>query len=246
MFKKIGCTLAPNLTTGIARVNIPDQNAKGLGLGSPNDPKSLTGPWISITKPEEIAEQICISNRNQFNQAVTTPFGSGPLATAIGRNGDTPIARDLLNGHLPADVLSSLMPETVRILKTLSTPISKVEPTRPAITEEEFISTFRLVNEATSSSPSGGHVGHYKAVLKNPDMVTFHSIMMSIPFQVGIAPDRWTRVTDTMLEKDAGSPKCHRLRILALFEGDFNQAKRILLARILSHHAEFNKIFSYM
>ncbi len=55
--------------------------------------------------------------------------------------------------------------------------------------------------------------------------------MMSIPFQVGIAPDQWTQVTDIMLEKDVGNPKSHRLRILALFEGDFNQAKRILWER---------------
>jgi hypothetical protein len=77
-------------------------------------------------------------------------------------------------------------------------------------------------------------------------MVIFHSIMMPIPFQVGIAPDRWTRVTDIMLEKDAGNPRCHRLRILALFEGDFNQAKRILLARKLSNHAEDNNLVPTM
>jgi hypothetical protein len=42
--------------------------------------------------------------------------------------------------------------------------------------------------------------------------------MMSIPFQCGV-------VTDIMLEKDIGNPRCHRLRIIALFESDFNQAK---------------------
>jgi hypothetical protein len=193
MFKKIGHTLAPNLTIGIARVDIPDKNAKGPSLGSPDDPKTWKGPWVSITKPEDIAQHICISNRNQYNQAVSTPFGSGPLATIIGRNGDTPGAKALLNGQLPAEILSSLMPETVRILQTLATPTSQLSLINgPTITEEEFKATFRLVNEATSSSPSGRHVGHYKAILKNPDAVTFHPIMMSIPFQVGIAPERWT------------------------------------------------------
>jgi ribonuclease HI len=45
-----------------------------------------------------------------------------------------------------------------------------------------------------------------------------HTQMMSLPFQAGFAPDRWTRVTDIMLEKEANNPRCHRLRILALFE----------------------------
>ncbi len=169
------------------------------------------------------------------------------MATIIGRNGDTPGAKALLNGQLLTEILSSLMPETVRILQTLATPTSQLSLMNgPTITEEEFKAAFRLVNEAASSSPSGRHVGHYKAILKNPDVVTFHTIMMSIPFQVGIAPERWTRVTDIMLEKDAGIPRCHRLRILALFEGDFNQAKRILLARKISHHAEDNKLISHM
>jgi len=247
MFKKIGHTLAPNRTIGITRIDIPDSQAIGPNVGSPSDPKTWKGPWISITNPEEIAAQICISNRNQYNQAVNTPFGSGPLATIIGRNGDTPEAEALLKGSLPTELLSSLMPETVRVLHTLASQTSQVSETKgPTISDEEFISTFRLINEATSSSPSGRHVGHYKAILKNPDMVSFHSTMMSIPFQVGIAPDRWTRVTDIMLEKDEGNPRCHRLRILALFEGDFNQAKRIILARRLSHHVEDHNLVPHM
>ncbi len=150
MFRKVGSTLSPNLATGITKIDIPDYNAKGPGLGSPSDPKTWKGPWISITNPEEIAKQICISNQQQYNQAFNTPFGSGPLATIIGRNGDTPTARDLLKGNLPTRVLSSLMPETVRVLQTLSTPISQAStPTGPIITEEEFISTQSRGNSKT-------------------------------------------------------------------------------------------------
>jgi hypothetical protein len=88
-----------------------------------------------------------------------------------------------------------------------------------------------MSKEATSSSPSGRHIGHYKAIIKDPVLVSLHTAMMSIPFQVGIAPERWTKVTDIMLEKEAGNPRSHRLCILALFECDFNQSKRILRAR---------------
>lgn len=132
MYRKIGSTLAPNLSLGLDRVDIPDPNAKGPGLESPNDPKNWKGPWISITNPEEIAQQICISNRNQYNQAVHTPFGSGPLATLIGHNGDTPTAKKLLNGIMPIEILSSLMP-------------NELSPKDAVITEEEFLSTFGLL-----------------------------------------------------------------------------------------------------
>ncbi len=113
MYKKIGFTLAPNLTQGITQVDIPDPNAKGPGLGSPADPKTWKGPWISVTNPEGIARHICASNKAQYNQAVGTPFGSCPLAMLIGHSGDTPVAKTLLQGNIPEDVLPSLMPETL-------------------------------------------------------------------------------------------------------------------------------------
>jgi hypothetical protein len=60
--------------------------------------------------------------------------------------------------------------------------------------------------------------------------------MMSIPFQMGFAPERWRRVTDIMLEKEENNPRCHCLRILALFESDLNHAKRIIIGHRLLHH----------
>jgi hypothetical protein len=62
--------------------------------------------------------------------------------------------------------------------------------------------------------------------------------MMSLPFQAGFAPDRWKKVTDIMLQNKIGDSRCHCLRIIALFESDFNHAKRILIGRKLLHHME--------
>jgi hypothetical protein len=49
--------------------------------------------------------------------------------------------------------------------------------------------------------------------------------MMSIPFKMGFALNRWTKITEIMLEKEPKNPRCHRLRILALFESDLNHVK---------------------
>jgi hypothetical protein len=62
--------------------------------------------------------------------------------------------------------------------------------------------------------------------------------MMSVPFLTGTPPARWQRVVDIMLHKEEGNFRCHRLQIIALFESDLNQAKRILIGRKLSHHLE--------
>lgn len=137
------------------------------------------------------------------------------------------------------------MPETHRILKTLSNTYPHTLGTT-TIAEDEFIASYKVAKESTSSSPSGWHVGHYKAVLSDPQLVSLHASMMSIPFQVGIVPDRWTKVTDIMLEKTSGDSQCHCLWIIALFESDLNHAKRILIGRKIMHLLEDNHMLTDM
>jgi len=115
-----------------------------------------------------------------------------------------------------------------------------------AITDEEFINTCKHVKEQTSSSPSDRHVGHYKAIFNDPTLVTLHSVMMSLPFQNGFVPERWSKVTDIMLKKDVNTAHCHCLHIIALFKSDLNQAKRILIGRTLLHHLEDNNLNNNM
>jgi hypothetical protein len=48
------------------------------------------------------------------------------------------------------------------------------------ITSEQFVSTYKVVKEATSSSPSNRHVGHYKAASSNLLLSEVLSSVMSI------------------------------------------------------------------
>jgi len=184
-------------------------------------------------------------NHQQYHQAYDTPFGSGPLADIVGHAGDTELANQILKGNIPP-LPSTLLAETIRILNTLSEPCPGLSPTPAVISEEEFINAYKVTPESTSSSPSGRHVGHYKAVLDNPTLVSLHTTMSSIPFQTGFFPEHWKRVVDIMLQKDTGNSCCHRLRIIALFESDLNQAKRILIGRRLSHLLEDNTMLPEM
>jgi hypothetical protein len=70
--------------------------------------------------------------------------------------------------------------------------------------------------------------------------------MMSIPFQVGIVPDRWKKVLDIMLEKTQVDSRCHRLRIIALLESNLNHAKRVLIGCCLLHLMEDNHLLTEM
>lgn len=212
--RKISQTLHPISQQGIDHIDIPDNRALGTNLGDPEQPKTWKGPWKTLRDPLDIAREIKKVNINQYNQAYNTPLGSGPLADAIGRRGDTIAANTLLSkgiSHLPTD---NLLPETIRLLTNLihSYPLIDTE-TPTTITTEEIINTYKNVKETTSSSPSGRHVGYYKAILNDPSLVGLHSIMMTLPFRHGFVPVIWSKVTDIMLAKDPNSARCHRLRI---------------------------------
>jgi hypothetical protein len=236
-YRKIGRTLQERQNNGLSKVDIPDKQTGGSpSLGDPQDPKTWKGPWISLTKPQEIAEVICEINARQYHQAHSTPFGSGPLADLVGRRGDTKQAHSLLQGQIPRGLPRDLMPETTRILHTLAAPSIAIASGTSSIMEEDFIQTYKRTKVSTSSSPSRRHMGHYKAVIKDPTLVRLHCAMMPMPFQQGFNAEHWTKVTDIMLEKEEGNSRCHRLRIIALFESDLNQAKRILIGRRLTHH----------
>ena len=65
-----------------------------------------------------------------------------------------------------------------------------------------FKETFKRLSVKKSSSASGRHIGHYKAATQSEQITEVNCRMMTIPFQKGFAPERWTQVTDVMLEKN--------------------------------------------
>jgi hypothetical protein len=172
---------------GLRQIDVPDATASNEETGDPNCPKTWKGPWKSVTNPTEIAKVVCKVNADQYHQAHITPFGSGSVADIIGRRGDTPASAELLRGHLP-DLPTSTLPEIIRILQTLAKQHPRATDSA-TISPEEFVSTYKAASENTSSSPSGRHIGHYKAVLDDPILVQLHSRMISIPFQAGFAPE---------------------------------------------------------
>jgi len=247
MFRKIKRILKPVSNLGLSKIDIPDPDASSASFGDPSDPKQWKGPWVTVTKPTDIALVVRDINQKQYHQAHVTPFGTGPVADAFGRRGDTTQADLLLQGIVPPSLADTpMLPETRSILNTIATEFPVVAAQSGVITQEEFISAYKVTHENTSSSPSGRHIGHYKVAASDPTLAQLHSRMMSFPFVHGFAPDRWKRVTDIMLEKEPGNSRCHRLRILALFESDFNQAKRLVIGRRLMHHLEDFKLLSSM
>jgi hypothetical protein len=96
------------------------------------------------------------------------------------------------------------------------------------ISEEDSLSGIKGWKESTSASPSGCHLGHYKAIVTDPDLkkqdpekshlrereTNFVSAlvkMLNLPLKYGFAPKRWCTSVTIMIEKDPGNPRIEQL-----------------------------------
>ena len=64
---------------------------------------------------------------------------------------------------------------------------------------------------------------------------------MNIAIKNGIALDRWCKYVTVMIEKDIGVPKIHRIRVIHLYEGDYNLFLKLQWGSRLVKHGEKHK-----
>jgi hypothetical protein len=121
------------------------------------------GTTECITEKEEIENKIIDRNISHFSQADGSPFTISPLIDILGRYGTSDEAKQLLDGELPLEN-EDLTEATKKILELMK----RVAP-EGAITDEITADDLRPLyakwRETTSTSPSGLHLGHEKALL---------------------------------------------------------------------------------
>jgi hypothetical protein len=104
--------------------------------------------------------------------------------------------------------------------------------------------------------PSRRHLGHYRCLFADdgqtytnddPDpsnkiMGVYHKVATAA-LAWGISLDRWHNSITTMIEKQPGCPRINKLRVIHLYEADYNLLLKIIWARRLVWHAhDVNKL----
>ena len=139
---------------GVTRLEIPSTPSA--------DPKTCID-WQTIDIPTEIVAHLQQRNCQHFSQAHGTPFTIDPLACDLGFCGDSPTADTILSGRYPN---CSEQSEHVNLLLQhlrITHEIASIE-SYPTVTLEEFQGKIKVWRESTTTSPSGMHLGHYKAL----------------------------------------------------------------------------------
>ena len=106
-----------------------------------------------------------------------------------------------------------------------------------------------------STSPSGKHLGHYKSLIavdshsseyteEAPDpgkaiLQVLYQIAATA-FQTGNTLPRWQHVNTCMIEKIPGTPKINKLRVIHLYEADYNAFNKLIWQRGIVWEAHKN------
>ena len=179
--------------------------------------------WDSILSKEFNDYNLLRFNRNHFRAALASPCGYGQIHEELTFTSLSKPAKELLDGTIPPQWYGNDAHLREFLTSFAITPkIKTMPPIQTTITEDNVNFGFRKWKETTTTSPSGRHLSHYKAIIT--DKVLLHGLttFLNITITNGQVITRWCNPVIIMIEKDSGKPKVNRLQIIHLFEADFN------------------------
>jgi hypothetical protein len=220
--------------------------------------QDANGSQETIFDPDIMYKRLIDRNIKHFSQADGTPFTVEPLKSLLGPYGTSEFAADLLAGNIDIDTLD-VNEATRTILEQLQRRPYHGKISCEILTDE-VIEGYMKWGEFTSTSPSGAHLGHDKAMLqrmKTQDKEAFlagkspiykryfeiKTILMNSAIKLGHVYNRWKKVVNALIEKIPGLPLLDKLRVIHLIESDFNLMIGILWGRRLIWEAEDKELF---
>ena len=114
---------------------------------------------------------------------------------------------------------------------------TEIPTINPIISTQDLKDIFANTKEMTSSSPTGTHIGLWKAALQIDDIADILAASTTLPFLYGFSKKRWKQSVCVMLQK-LERPYILKLRIVQLFEVDFNAALKIFYLRWMMKNSE--------
>jgi hypothetical protein len=143
--------------------------------------------------------------------------------------------------------------EDVRLLLKHMDIVDKLRtiPLKSTISNKEFASKLKVWKESTTISPSGLHLGHFKALIarhfffstasddeltasfraqrnelnrKQADIFELHLSLLNYSLERGYSYKRWQTIANTILFKDSDNVCLHRTRVILIYKADFNVA----------------------
>ena len=190
--------------------------------------------WIEIDERKEVERLTLECMKKHFSQAEGTPLTSNYWTAQLT---DDEFIQNIRNEnyeclHRENEAICAYFQAMSQNNKSESLP--KFE-----YTFESWKRHIQNVKERTTTSPSGRHYGHFKALLdKLPEVFRDLYEINRIALQRGIILERWKVTVTVLIPKEEGTPKIHRLRPLHIVEPEVNALAKALWASKLMRLAE--------
>ena len=200
------------------------------------DPKTCI-EWRLVTNPLEVEYYLMLRNRLHFGQAQGTPFTMPPLHEDINWGATSLSAEQLLQGTYTA---VTSIPQCQELLHECRA-TAEIDNIAHEMTLQEFRGKIKVWRENTTTSPSGRHLGRYKALFcdiqeaksgdsdedisittKQEQLAALILAVINYCIRNTYVLNRWKTVVNVMIFKDPGNFKIHRLRVIHIYEADFN------------------------
>ena len=199
--------------------------------------------YTNITDSKLMFNFLLRRNFNHLMQSKDAMFTKGPLLDRCGWYGEEEGMEIILNGLLDAETTGEDYPqygkEGVEFLKALryakEEDGSNIDPFTWKFGADEFIEVFNKTRESTACGPSGLHMSHWKAACERREIARVHAFFMWAAFEYGFTYERWEQSWHCMIKK-LKQPIISKLRIVQLFEGDFNAGLKYLIGKKLMNY----------
>ena len=190
----------------------------------------------SVHSREDIERQIQLNLQQRFSLGKRAAFNHGSLLRDFGTLGYTEATQELFEGDYAfSNEHDYYTAEFLRAAARIKHTTDTLPQTMCEVTNEEFIRFWKSAKEATSSSKSGRHFGHYKAICSNQQLVSLQVNSINMATTKGTPLSRWGQGVTVLLEKVAGTAKIEKLRAICLLEADFNWWLKVIFAKRMMH-----------
>ena len=103
------------------------------------------------------------------------------------------------------------------------------------ISLDEMKYAFTKWKERTPTSPSGRHLGHYKALIVSDgeeyndelqafsfEILSAYNVIINSAFALGTPLHRWEQSIVLMIENEKNNHRINRLRVINIYKADYN------------------------
>ena len=191
--------------------------------------------WITLDAPKDIEEKLRERNQTHFGQAHGKFPTVPPFSEWIDWGASTHVAELLLEGTFDAGEIDSLTKDLLRHMEKRTS----LDDIPDELTTEQWVSKISSWPENTTTSPSGFHLTKSKALVAKHDLdlntadgkaleiqrlqlIEWQVELLNLAIKNNYSYKRWQVIVNVMILKDPNNVKIHRLRVLHLYEHDYN------------------------